>query len=82
MSHACAAWRDDIGAYILGALDPDDSARVRQHLQACAACRADYHYLLPVRDWLASLAPADAQPADHLPGGPRWNRFVLWISPR
>jgi anti-sigma factor RsiW len=57
MSQACTMWHDDIGAYILGALDPDESTWVRQHLRTCAACRADYHDLLPVRDWLALLAP-------------------------
>jgi anti-sigma factor RsiW len=80
MSQACAGWRDDIGAYVLGALDPDENAQVRRHLESCAACRADYHDLLPVRDWLASLAPDGALPPGHFPGGPRWNRFVRWIS--
>jgi anti-sigma factor RsiW len=57
MSRACAGWRDDIGTYILGALEPDESAQVKRHLEACPACRADYYDLLPVRDWLGLLAP-------------------------
>lgn len=58
MSQACAMWRGDIGAYIVGALDRDARARVRRHLASCAGCRADYHDLVPVRDWLARLDPA------------------------
>jgi hypothetical protein len=52
MSQACAMWRGDIGAYIVGALDAEASARVRRHLRACRGCRDDYHDLVPVRDWL------------------------------
>lgn len=58
MTQACAMWRGDIGAYIVGALDAEASARVRRHLRACRACRDDYHDLVPVRDWLGSLVLA------------------------
>jgi hypothetical protein len=64
MSQACAMWRGDIGAYIVGALDRDACARVKQHLDACPGCRADYHDLVPVREWLGRLDPT---------GGP-WER--------
>ncbi|HTU73549.1 MAG TPA: zf-HC2 domain-containing protein [Trebonia sp.] len=53
MGQDCARWHDDLGAYTLGALDAKDSAAMRAHLAGCAACRADYEYLLPVRNWLA-----------------------------
>jgi predicted anti-sigma-YlaC factor YlaD len=58
MSQACAMWRGDIGAYIVGALDGAASARVRRHLDGCAGCRADYDDLVPVRAWLGRLDPA------------------------
>jgi anti-sigma factor RsiW len=54
MGQACGRWRDDLGAYILGALDGEERAAMRGHLVDCAACRADYEYLLPVRGWLVS----------------------------
>jgi predicted anti-sigma-YlaC factor YlaD len=54
MSHGCARWRGDLGAYVIGALDREERAAMRRHLAACPACRADYEDLLPVRDWLAS----------------------------
>jgi len=63
MSQACAGWRGDIGAYIVGALGPVEAARVKRHLRGCAGCRADYQDLLPVRDWLGRMNPADGMPA-------------------
>jgi anti-sigma factor RsiW len=53
MSQGCAAWRGDLGAYVIGALDWEERAAMRRHLAGCPACRADYEDLLPVRDWLA-----------------------------
>jgi len=54
MGQDCAKWRGDLGAYLLGALDGEESAAMRKHLADCAACRVDYEYLLPVRSWLTS----------------------------
>jgi anti-sigma factor RsiW len=60
MSHSCAQWRGEIGAYIVGALDGYARDLVTRHLAACAGCRADYAELVPVRYWLGLLAlPAD-----------------------
>ena len=70
MSQACAGWRGDIGAYIVGALGPVEAARVKRHLRGCAACRVDYQDLLPVRDWLGRMNPADGMPAYPPPGRP------------
>jgi anti-sigma factor RsiW len=68
MSQACARWRGDIGAYILGALSPESGARVKRHLETCTACRTDYEDLVPVRDWLSLLAAAAGMPGGHVPG--------------
>src|SRR5215472_16945908 len=70
MSQACAGWRGDIGAYVVGALGPVEAAGVKRHLRGCAACRADYQDLLPVRDWLGRMNPADGMPAYPAPGQP------------
>jgi anti-sigma factor RsiW len=53
MSQGCDRWRDEVGVYVIGVLDLDERAAMRLHLAACPACRAEYEYLLPVRDWLA-----------------------------
>jgi anti-sigma factor RsiW len=70
MSQACPGWRGDIGAYVVGALGPVEATRVKRHLRGCAACRADYQDLLPVRDWLGRMNPADGMPAGHPRGRP------------
>ncbi|MGH2949592.1 MAG: zf-HC2 domain-containing protein, partial [Solirubrobacteraceae bacterium] len=38
----CDDLRPALGAYALGALDADEAARVRRHLQECPACAAEY----------------------------------------
>ena len=70
MSQACAAWRGDIGAYIVGALSAEAGARVKQHLESCAACRSDYQDHAPVRDWLNSLGSPDGESGDVAPARP------------
>jgi putative zinc finger protein len=71
MSQACAEWHGDIGAYVVGALSPAEAGPVLRHLRRCTGCRADYQDLVPVRDWLGRLGPADSMPArpplDRLP---------------
>ena len=34
-------WSDSVGAYLLGALEPEESARFEAHLAECAICRRD-----------------------------------------
>jgi Putative zinc-finger len=68
MSQACAAWRGDVGAYLVGALNGDARARVIAHLETCAGCRSDYDELVPVRGLLSQLAGPDAAPRAGGPG--------------
>lgn len=70
MSHSCAQWRGDIGAYIVGALDGCARDRVTRHLATCAGCRADYDELIPVRDWLSLLAVTASGPEPGPAGQP------------
>jgi hypothetical protein len=70
MSQACAQWRGDIGAYIVGALDSSAGADVRRHLRACANCRSEYEDLLPVRDWLTQVRGSNGSPVRRKLGGP------------
>ena len=67
MSQACAEWHGDIGAYVVGALSPAEAGPVLRHLRGCTGCRADYQDLVPVRDWLGRLDPADGMPARQPP---------------
>ena len=59
MSQACIEWQGDIGAYIVGALDPNECVQLRRHLRDCRACWVEYHDLAPVRDLLGSLLGTD-----------------------
>lgn len=52
-------WQEDLGAYLVGALEPDEADRMRRHLGECARCQAQYAELAPVVDLLATL-PAEA----------------------
>jgi hypothetical protein len=72
VSHSCAQWRGDIGAYVVGALDSRARARVSRHLVACRGCRADYDELVPVRAWLGRLAPAAPRPGPGRAPGRAW----------
>jgi Putative zinc-finger len=54
-AQACPGWRDDLAAYLVGALDPQACTALRHHLGTCPACQAEYEDLLPVVGWLALL---------------------------
>ena len=49
------ALRIDLGAYILGGLEPDEVARLEEHLGSCAACRSELDELRPTAALLGQL---------------------------
>jgi anti-sigma factor RsiW len=86
MNQGCNEWRGDLGAYVIGALEEDESAAMSRHLAACPGCRADHDDFLPVRDWLTRtkrhLAACRECRADYekfvLPGLPRCRTSGWW----
>jgi anti-sigma factor RsiW len=54
--------RHDLGAYVLGQLDPARAVEVEDHLPTCPECRGEHDELVPVAAALADLR-ADASPA-------------------
>jgi anti-sigma-K factor RskA len=58
----CRTHADEIGPYVLGALEADEMDEVRRHLAGCARCAAEARSLseLPA---LLDLAQADDEPA-------------------
>ncbi|GJF30622.1 membrane protein [Kitasatospora sp. NE20-6] len=59
----------DVGAYVLGVLDPQDSERFERHLAGCATCAAEIEELSGMAPLLAELAaagPVDVQPSPRL----------------
>ena len=62
MSQGCATWRNDLGAYVIGALDSEERASMRRHLAACPACRTDYEDLLHLRLAISGAAGPKTRP--------------------
>jgi anti-sigma-K factor RskA len=40
-------WPDEVAAYVLGALDPEEAAAVERHLESCARCQAGLRWAMP-----------------------------------
>lgn len=49
---------DDVAVYALGAMAPDDAARVREHLETCKLCREEYAALAPAAAAIGVAATA------------------------
>ncbi|HET8755250.1 MAG TPA: zf-HC2 domain-containing protein [Solirubrobacteraceae bacterium] len=49
-----------MGAYVLGALEPDEAAEMRRHLQECPDCAAERDALVPLPNLLSLAGGADA----------------------
>ncbi|MDI9581425.1 MAG: zf-HC2 domain-containing protein, partial [Thermobispora sp.] len=57
----CEETRMSLGVYVLGALDADEEAAVRAHLEACAACRAEAEELSGLTPLLARVTERDIE---------------------
>lgn len=40
-------WSEDLAAYMLGALEPDEAAQLERHLDGCERCREEMRWLEP-----------------------------------
>ncbi|MPZ83569.1 MAG: hypothetical protein GEV28_25515 [Actinophytocola sp.] len=49
----------DVGAYVLGILDPPDEAKFAEHFAGCALCRAEYRELADLPRLLDQMKPAE-----------------------
>jgi len=57
--------RDDLAAYALGALDPDEASVVAEHLASCESCREYVRWLGPAVDLLPASV-AQVEPPERL----------------
>jgi anti-sigma-K factor RskA len=55
-------WADSVGAYLLGALEPSESAGFEAHLDSCDACRRDVRELKVAADALPVSVPLVSPP--------------------
>ncbi|MGD9959430.1 anti-sigma factor family protein [Nocardioides sp.] len=72
--------REMLGAYVLGHLSADESARVEAHLAGCAECTADLEELLPAADALSLLRGAPLRVAAEEPPPELGERIVGAVS--
>jgi predicted anti-sigma-YlaC factor YlaD len=89
----CAESRVSLGAYVLGALEPADRAKVDAHLATCAECREELASFAGLPGLLGRVSRADVE-ADPVTPGPelldrllaaaaaerRRERRVRWIT--
>lgn len=61
----CAEVRLDIGAFVLGGLEPEEEGGIRHHLASCPGCRAELSEIEEANVALQA-APPLAAPPDHL----------------
>jgi anti-sigma-K factor RskA len=57
-------WADSVGAYLLGALEPDEAAEFEQHLEGCQACTRDVAELRVAADALPVSVPLVSPPPE------------------
>ena len=60
MRTPCATY-GDLGAYVLGALAPEQAAAVRAHLDGCPLCRAEMRDLAWIPALLSLVRAADIE---------------------
>ncbi len=56
---------ENLPAYVLGALEPEDARRVQRHLEVCARCREEFRSLSETASALAYAVPV-YEPPSHL----------------
>ena len=59
----CPEAPGDLGAYVLGALEPDERRRVDEHLRDCPACAAELADLATLPTLLDRVDPTELTPA-------------------
>lgn len=58
-------WSDDLGAYLLGALDPREAAEFEHHLEGCERCQKELRWLEPAVQTLPETVERQ-EPPPHL----------------
>lgn len=57
-------WRDDLAAYLLGALSADEAAALERHAEACERCRTEMVWLTPAVSALPETVQRMEPPAE------------------
>ncbi len=73
---------NDLGAYVLGALEPDERRRVDEHLRRCPACAAELAEFSGLPALLDRVDPADLGPPGVTPSPDLFARMSAAAAPR
>jgi hypothetical protein len=65
----------DVGAYVLGALEPEEHERVGRHIADCPACETTLRELEGLPRWLAQVPPPAALPDHPVPSELAYRRL-------
>ena len=77
----CPHTATDLGAYVLGALEPGERRRVEEHLDRCPSCAAEVAELGPLTDLLDRVNPADLTPPAVTPSPELFARMAAAATP-
>jgi anti-sigma factor RsiW len=77
----CPAAATDLGAYVLGALDPGDRRRVDEHLRHCPECAAELAEFSALPGLLDRVGPADLTPVAVTPSPDLFARMSAAARP-
>jgi len=76
----CADARLSLGAYVLGALDPAERARVESHLASCAECREELASFAALPGLLSRVSLHEVQAAPEDPGPQLLDRIIAAVT--
>ena len=71
-----------LGAYVLGALDPQERQRFEEHLDRCPLCAAELAEFAALPGLLDTLGPEDLQPVAVTPSPELFDRVAAAARPR
>jgi anti-sigma factor RsiW len=77
----CPDAATDLGAYVLGALEPGERRRVEEHLQRCPSCAAELAEFAALPGLLDRVDPADLTPAAVAPSPELFARMSAAATP-
>lgn len=77
----CPDAATDLGAYVLGALEPGERRRVEEHLERCSSCAAELAEFAALPGLLDRVDPADLTPAAVAPSPELFARMSAAATP-
>ncbi len=87
-------WSEDLAAYMLGALEPEEAAELERHAEGCERCLAEMRWLTPAVEALPEtvermeppselrsrlMAEVQADAGEAAPAGPRRRGLGAWL---